>query len=284
MHIDHIGIWVRDLEMMKDFYLKYFDCRANEKYENPAKHFTSYFLTFTNGIRIELMNQKGIYGNNKPIKSGIAHIAINTGTKERVDSLTNQFQNDGYIIDSLPRVTRDGYYESVIFDPENNRIELIANGEISITKAREEELEKILFLQKSCYLQEAEIYNDYSIPPLKQTLEDISKEFREQLILKMEYNNNIIGSVRAYLKNETCYIGKLIVDKEYQNRGYGSLLLKTIEKKFINADRYELFTGYKSTRNLYLYNKLGYNEFKEENRNGLILKYLEKYGNPTSQT
>ena len=284
MHIDHIGIWVRDLEMMKDFYLKYFDCRANEKYENPAKHFTSYFLTFTNGIRIELMSLENMKRKVNSAISGIAHIAISLGTEDKVDRLIQRFQNDGYIIDSHPRITGDGYYESVILDPENNRIELIANGKISISNAREKDLEQILFIQKSCYLEEAEIYNDYSIPPLKQTMEDITKEFQTQLILKLEYNNKIIGSVRGYLLNGTCFIGKLIVDKAYHNRGFGSLLLKNIENKFNEADRYELFTGFKSMRNLYLYKKLGYKEFKEENRNGLILKYLEKNGYPKSQT
>ena len=284
MQIDHIGIWVMDLEKMKDFYRKYFDCNVNKKYKNPAKHFSSYFLILSNGVRIELMKQEGIDEKSGTRKMGIDHIAINVGTHDKVDSLTRRLQNDGYIVESLPRLTGDGYYESVILDPENNRIELTAVPELKISKAHHTDLEQILYLQKCCYLQEAEIYKDYSIPPLTQTLEDIAKDFAKQTILKLECNSRIIGSVRGHLKDGTCHIGKLIVNKEHQNHGYGSSLIKAIEGKFKNAERYELFTGFKSTRNLYLYKKLGYKEFKEENRNGLILKYLEKNGYPKSQT
>ncbi len=142
MQIDHIGIRVTDLEKMKDFYLEYFDCRANEKYVNPAKYFSSYFLTFSNGVRIELMQQEE---NNEKFNAGnvgIAHIAINLDNKDNVNSLTKKLQNDGYIIESHPRITGDGYYESVILDPENNRIELTAINEIRISKAGINDLEK----------------------------------------------------------------------------------------------------------------------------------------------
>jgi len=127
MNIDHIAIWTNNLETVKEFYLKYFDCTANSKYENTKKQFTSYFISFSGGGRIELMKRADIQtpGNNNTF--GLTHIALNIGSREKVDSLTKILENDGFTIESNPRITGDGYYESVILDPENNRIELVSN-------------------------------------------------------------------------------------------------------------------------------------------------------------
>lgn len=129
---------------------------------------------------------------------------------------------------------------------------------MKITNAKEEDLKKILELQKICYKQEAEIYNDYSIPPLKQTYKEIREECRDKIVLKAFSDDRIIGSVRAYEEKGTCYIGRLIVHPEYQSKGIGSKLLHEIEDKFKNTERYELFAGYKSKKNIYLYEKSGY--------------------------
>lgn len=129
MFIDHIAIWVKDIEKMKLFYTEYFNCRSNEKYINNEKQFESYFLSFENGARLELMKMPQIPDNiNNSIDQyiGIIHIAIKTGNKENVDKLTVQLQNDGYTVISEARETSDGYYESCILDPENNRIEIVA--------------------------------------------------------------------------------------------------------------------------------------------------------------
>jgi catechol 2,3-dioxygenase-like lactoylglutathione lyase family enzyme/ribosomal protein S18 acetylase RimI-like enzyme len=277
MDLDHIAIWAQNLEQEKDFYVKYFACKANHKYENPEKHFTSYFLTFPNGARIELMHKDEIHVGSNKDSFGFCHIAINVGTNDEVDSLTKTLAQDGYQIESLPRKTGDGYYESVILDPEGNKIELTAMADYKITKANAKDLEAILYLQKCCYLSEAEIYNDYSISPLTHTIEDIQKDFEHQIILKLEYNNRIVGSIRGCLSEGTCYVGKLIVDKYCQNMGFGKQLMLTIEDTFHNALRFELFTGSKSEKNLYLYRKLGYKEFREERMNDNVrLVYLEK--------
>jgi len=127
MKIEHLAIWVNDLELMRTFYEKYFDCKSGEKYHNPKKSFNSYFLEFSEGCRLELMNKPEIPKNLNNAFSeylGIIHFAISVGSKERVDSLTEQLRNDGYTIVGEPRTTGDGYYESVILDPENNRIEI----------------------------------------------------------------------------------------------------------------------------------------------------------------
>src|SRR5690606_40865351 len=121
MKIEHIAIWVDDLEKMRQFYLNYFDMTSGEKYTNIKKGFTSYFLTFGGGkTRIELMNKLDII--HEPAKrgviKGIAHFAISVGGKEAVNNLTERLRTDNYIIESEPRTTGDGYYESVVLDPE----------------------------------------------------------------------------------------------------------------------------------------------------------------------
>jgi len=149
---------------------------------------------------------------------------------------------------------------------------------MKISKATKEDLEQILELQKDCYLIEATLHNDFTISPLHQTLENVTEEFSSGFtFLKMLHGKKIIGSVRAYEENQTCYIGKLIVDAEYQNKGLGQMLLTAIENEFSECDRYELFTGYKSEKNLYLYKKLNYREFERiELSEKVTLVFLEK--------
>lgn len=125
MHIDHIAIWTDNIEIEKDFFLKYFDCTANKMYTNPAKKFSSYFITFEGGARIEIMNRADICRKRKGETLGITHIAVNAGSREKVDSLTEQLEIDGFSVVSRPRVTGDGYYESTILDPEKNIIEIM---------------------------------------------------------------------------------------------------------------------------------------------------------------
>jgi ribosomal protein S18 acetylase RimI-like enzyme len=149
---------------------------------------------------------------------------------------------------------------------------------MEIKRANYEDLSKILDLQKSAYLSEAKLVNDYSIQPLTQTLEELEKEFSKGIILKIENTNTneTIGSVRAYEKNDRVYIGKLIVHPEYQNRGIGTNLLKTIETYYKNKT-FELFTSNKSEKNILLYKKNGYNEYKREKvSENMELIFMEK--------
>lgn len=149
--------------------------------------------------------------------------------------------------------------------------------DIDILHAEQNDLETILQLQKDCYMSEAEIYNDYEIQPLKQDLDSFEKEFKSLTILKGVINGEIIGSVRGYVDNGTSYIGKLIVKSDFQNKGIGHLLLDSIESVFNDCNRFELFTGLKSEKNLYLYKKQGYKEFKRQYiDDNLTLIYLEK--------
>ena len=124
MKIEHIAIWVMDLEKMKNFYLQFIDLNSNEKYYNPNKKFSSYFLSFENGARLELMHNPDISEFIENSKLGFAHFAISVGTKEKVDLITEMIRKNGHEINGEPRTTGDGYYESVISDPEGNLIEI----------------------------------------------------------------------------------------------------------------------------------------------------------------
>lgn len=145
-----------------------------------------------------------------------------------------------------------------------------------IEQATITDAEEILSLQKLCYVSEAEIYNDFNIPPLTQTLEEITKEFDNYMFLKVIDNSRIVGSVRAAVNGDICTIYKLIVHPEYQNKGIGSSLIKKVEESF-NNKRFEIFTGHRSEKNLYLYQKMGYEIYKKERlTDDIDMLYLAK--------
>jgi GNAT superfamily N-acetyltransferase len=148
---------------------------------------------------------------------------------------------------------------------------------IVIQKAFIEDAEAILKLQKKGFLAEAKLYDDFTIPPLHQTMESLLEEMEAGVVLKAVVDNEIIGTVRAYSDGETCFIAKLVVDSDYQNKGVAQLLMQAIEADFEKVKRFELFTGFKSTKNLYLYKKLGYLEFGRETiRDNVTLVFMEK--------
>lgn len=125
MYIEHIAMYVENLEAAKDFFIKYLGGRSNNGYHNVKTGFRSYFITFDSGPRLELMYKEAISWNgDNSEKSGYSHIAFSLGNKERVDELTEILRKDGYTVVSGPRVTGDGYYESSIIVIEGNRIEL----------------------------------------------------------------------------------------------------------------------------------------------------------------
>ena len=148
---------------------------------------------------------------------------------------------------------------------------------MQILKASIDDAEEILSLQKLAYHSEAELYNNYDISPLKQTISEIREQFKTQVFLKAVSEGEIIGSVRVYEKDGTCYVGKLIVHPNMQNQGIGMALMRKIESYF-QPKRFELFTGSKSKKNIYLYEKLGYSIFKKEQNEcgGMEMVYMEK--------
>ena len=129
MEIDHIAIWTYNLEGMRSFYIRYFDASSNEIYHNHSKGYRSYFLSFDDDCRLELMEMPGIpKSKNEPIKqfTGIIHFAIKANSRAEVDKITSIVKSDGFKVVSEPRTTGDGYYESIILDPDGNRVEIMA--------------------------------------------------------------------------------------------------------------------------------------------------------------
>jgi len=151
-------------------------------------------------------------------------------------------------------------------------------NELIIVQAVKKDLPIILDIQRKAFIEVAMTFNLKSMPQIEQTLESLNDEFINCTILKASIVNTIVGSVRAYNNNDTCFISKLIVLPENQNRGIGKALMKAIENKFRNiVRRYELFTGTRDPRNLYLYDQLGYKFFKTEKYNNVIsYVYMEK--------
>ena len=125
MKIEHIAMYVNDLEVTKDFFIKYFDAEANNGYHNTTTGFKSYFLTFEDGARLEIMSKPCMLDAEEDItRTGYSHIAFSVGSKDKVDALTEQLKADGFDVISGPRTTGDGYYESCVIGIEGNQIEI----------------------------------------------------------------------------------------------------------------------------------------------------------------
>lgn len=124
MHIEHIAAYVKDLEGVKNFFVKYFGAKSNELYHNPTKNFKSYFLTFDNGARLEIMNKPELETPKSLNRAGLIHLAFSVGSKEKVVELTEKFKSDGFKIISEPRTTGDGYFESCVLGIENIQVEI----------------------------------------------------------------------------------------------------------------------------------------------------------------
>ena len=129
MKIDHVAIYVNDLEAEKNFFVKYFNAQAGSKYTNFRNDFSNYFLSFSDGSRLELMSRSSSVDSDKArYRTGYHHIAICVGDRKDVDDMMKKFDADGVIVVSGARTTGDGYYEAVVVDPEGNEVEIIADN------------------------------------------------------------------------------------------------------------------------------------------------------------
>lgn len=125
MRIEHVAMYVKDLEAARDFFVKYLGGKSNDGYHNKKTDFRSYFISFDDGARIEIMNKPGLTDPAKELnRTGYIHIAFSLGSKDKVDELTAKLRDEGYEVSSGPRTTGDGYYESCIIGFEGNQIEL----------------------------------------------------------------------------------------------------------------------------------------------------------------
>lgn len=127
MHIAHVALWTNQLDQLKNFYETYFKAKVGNLYRNPTNDFESYFLSFSTSTRLELMQQPGIQNisSRSPVRStGYAHLSFATGSEKAVNELTARLQHDGFQVLSDPRQTGDGYYESVVLDPDGNLVEI----------------------------------------------------------------------------------------------------------------------------------------------------------------
>ena len=125
MRIEHVAVWTPDLERLVAFYVRYFATTAGPKYTNPRTGFESYFLSFESGARLEVMRSPAVMpGEPGQPRFGYAHLAFSAGSEAEVDRMTERFRGDGVPVVDGPRRTGDGYYESVILDPDGNRIEI----------------------------------------------------------------------------------------------------------------------------------------------------------------
>ncbi|MBD3107732.1 VOC family protein [Bacillus sp. AGMB 02131] len=125
MKIEHIAMYVNDLEATKDFFVTFFGASSNTKYHNPKTGLETYFLSFEDSARLEIMKRPNMVNSEKTLtRTGYIHLAFSVGSKEKVDTLTSQLEQAGYEIISGPRTTGDGYYESCVLGPEGNQIEI----------------------------------------------------------------------------------------------------------------------------------------------------------------
>ena len=125
MRIEHVALWTRDIERLRSFYETYFQASAGPRYVNERKRFTSYFLSFESGARLEIMSRPEVRApvvDAPPV--GYAHLAVSLGSREAVDAMAERFRREGHPVVDGPRQTGDGYYECVVLDPEGNRIEV----------------------------------------------------------------------------------------------------------------------------------------------------------------
>ena len=148
---------------------------------------------------------------------------------------------------------------------------------MKIARAMPADAEAILALQKLAYESEARLYDDWSLPPLLQTVESLRREIESDVVLKMTDGDAIVGSVRARRDGEVCRVGRLIVAPNLQGRGLGTQLMNAIEREFMQTRKFELFTGSRSERNILLYERLGYRRSREEVLSPAVtLVHLEK--------
>ena len=257
MRMAHIALWTNQLERLRDFYVKYFNGKSNERYENPRKGFASYFVSFESGPALEIMRRQDVSDTCEKECIGLAHLAFHADSRKQVDQMIERFRRDGYTIAGEPRVSGDGYYEGVIRDPDGNIVEIVANGEPEISMA--------LF------------------PPYELLLEaDPDREKVEAYLKDSDcFTATVRGTVAGVIvvrgMGEEAEIMNLVVAEIFRRRGIARKLLRYV------ADRWAVERGIKSLRvctgsssagPLLLYQQEGF-DLKAIDRDYFVRNYAE---------
>jgi len=153
-----------------------------------------------------------------------------------------------------------------ILETKRKKLRRMAKGleELTITQADPSDASEILYLQHLAFQSEAEIYNDFSLSPLRQTKDEIIEDFKKRTFFKAVMKYTIVGVARSRMEGNVCYIGRIAVNPAYQNMGIGKKLLQAVEEHFNTADFFQVYTSHKSKRNIYMFERMGYTWFKKE--------------------
>lgn len=257
MQLTHIALWTNDLERLRDFYVKYFNGKSNEKYVNLKKGFASYFVSFESGPALEIMRRQDItevYGKDH---IGLAHLAFHADTKEQVDRMIERFRADGYTISGETRTSGDGYYEGVILDPDGNIVEIVANGEPEIQAA--------LF------------------PPYELLLEADPDREKVEAYLKdsdcfiASVRNSVVGVIVVHKEGDKAEIMNLAVAEIFRRRGIARKLLRHVSGKWASAKGVKslrICTGTSAAGPMMLYQQEGF-DLVAMDRDYFVRNYAE---------
>ncbi len=155
---------------------------------------------------------------------------------------------------------------------------------IDIHDASESDTAEILSIQKLAFHGQAVLYDDFTLPPMTQTLDELARDFKTHAFLKALSGGRIVGSVRGRREGDSCFISRLIVHPDHQNRGIGKMLMHAVENKFESVLRYELYTGHKSEKNLEFYAKLGYREYRRKPQSDKVILICMEKVNASART
>ncbi len=243
MQLSHVALWTNDLERLRDFYVTWFAGRSNERYENPAKGFASYFLTFEGGASLEIMQRMDITGPMPAGCIGLTHIAFHAGSADKVNEQVERLRAAGYTIAGEPRFTGDGYYEGLVLDPDGNAVEVVAYREVEINRALFPPYDLLLLADPERDKVDAYL-------PLSDCFVATLKE-------------QIVGVVVAQkLADGTAEIMNIAVSEPFQRRGIARKLLRYIIYKWTaeqQVDRLLIRTGTSAPGPFMLYQQEGFN-------------------------
>lgn len=241
MQLTHVALWTSRLERLRNFYVTYFDGKSNEKYINPKKGFASYFVSFEGGASLEIMQREDISDVYTDNHIGLAHIAFLVASRDEVHRKIEQLRSDGYTVSSEPRLTGDGYYEGAVLDPDGTLVEIVAYGDIDISRAlfypydllldADPDREKVeTYLSSSdCYVATA--------------------------------GNHIVGVVVVQKQGDGAEICNLAVAEAFRRRGIARKLLRYVSDRWApehGIKRLKIRTGTSAVGPLQLYQQEGF--------------------------